>query len=499
MMMQEHQPLRVSGSKVTPDIQMDSNVTNAVRHLRQDLAAKQTENQKLTDQLNCLVSLIKRSWSGDKHATLHLSNIVGMEPPECLDVNDGRDTYPSLHLYPSPLAKARWEKNWERLTVKLLNREYLSVQQEIREYQQQYIENRQAYMDAVLQDHQQNMSRIPLHHKSDPVGEEMDANLAQYSKIAGSGVGGKFRLVQSAGYHRKLPANDAVEKMEVSLRDLVGENSSSVRFISDQALNEPRILKPSSSSASRRPLSSILTRHLPPNTYNDPGRYTQGNLFALSEMDGIKRPRPVISSTLKNGDNVRSRPRSGRFIYKSYHTEQTTEKPVFITQKNERPLKYETTHPVRSKSNSAKRRGSSADGANKRAANEVKAIPVLLTNVINASSKTVVSTPVTNSPGDDLSSMRNTENFIGDETNEDIESHHDKNDEETDNAETSNEASTKPATIRAKSAFQRRPTFIDEFAQDEQNVKDMQEDFKKTAVSLQKKLGIRDSGIVTYN
>lgn len=49
-----------------------------------------------------------------------------------------------------------------------------------------------------------------------------------------AGSKGPYRLVQSAGYQRKAPVGEVVEKMEVSLFDLMGEGYSSGSFSHDQ-------------------------------------------------------------------------------------------------------------------------------------------------------------------------------------------------------------------------------------------------------------------------
>ncbi|GFO47347.1 protein wnt [Plakobranchus ocellatus] len=108
-MSQGAQSLHISGAKVAADIQMDANASNALQHLKQQLLTYQIDNKKLSDQLNCLVSLIKRSWTGDKHALVHLSNIVGMEPPHYLNnfrSQDGSMARPNSQMCKSaPLSK----------------------------------------------------------------------------------------------------------------------------------------------------------------------------------------------------------------------------------------------------------------------------------------------------------------------------------------------------------------------------------------------------------
>ncbi|CAG5120753.1 unnamed protein product [Candidula unifasciata] len=487
MLTQANQPLLVSGLKMTADDEINSTVATSIQQMKQELAAKRAENHKLTDQVNCLISLIKRSWTGDVNAVLHLSNIVGMEPPPHLSMSAGQDARPNSQLYPATMT--RCEKHWERLTIKLLNKEYLSVQREIREYQQRHFESRQAYMDAVLQDHQQTMSRTALHRKSDlaDMMEETDSKFIRYNKAlqaVGSGAAGTFRQVQSAGQRRKVPTHNAFVNLELSLRDIVGGNPPS---------SPPRILKPSA-NAYRRPLSSLPHRRLPPNTYNDPARYSQGNVFALNENDGIKEPRAVSASSLRAGDIIRSRPRSGSNVKK--HLADQSRKPVFVTQKGERPLKYETVHPVDSKPRSAKHRGSSAGGLNTRVPGHSKVLTVSLTDVISASSKPTSSTVAVGYSEDDPNDEMNKKKELHeDKGNEDVTVDHDHSDNEI----PSSPADKPPVAVRAKSAFQRRPAFIDEYAKDEQKLNNIEEDFQKNVVNLQKKLGISDSGMVNFD
>lgn len=82
--------------------------------------------------------------------------------------------------------------------------------------------------------------------------------------------------------------------------------------------------------------------------------------------------------------------------------------------------------------------------------------------------------------------------------NEEPALHHDDNNEEIIHSGAGLSAKP-PAGSRAKSAFKRRPAFIDEFTKDEQAVRNIEEDFRKTALGLQKKLGIGDSGIISID
>lgn len=60
-------------------------------------------------------------------------------------------------------------KNWERLATRLLEKEYAAVQAEIKEQQKLYIERRQQYMDIVMQDHNDEMTRFNLQRQKNAV------------------------------------------------------------------------------------------------------------------------------------------------------------------------------------------------------------------------------------------------------------------------------------------------------------------------------------------
>lgn len=67
---------------------------------------------------------------------------------------------------------------------------------------------------------------------------------------------------------------------------------------------------------------------------------------------------------------------------------------------------------------------------------------------------------------------------------------------DTDNKDRFIDEYQKPSiTVRIRSAV-KRPECINTFAEDEQKMADMEEEFRKTALKLQKKLGIENSGLV---
>lgn len=158
-------------------------------------------------------------------------------------------------------------------------------------------------------------------------------------------------------------------------------------------------------------------------------------------------------------------------------------------------MKFETTRPVSGKPKSAKHRGSSAGGMNKRASRDARVLTVPLTDVINASSKATSSAAAVDESEDEPNEVNKKEEFQEDKGGEDFGVRNDNSDEEIQNSP----ATKPPIVVRAKSAFQRRPAFIDEYAKDEQKLNNIQDDFKKNVVNLQKKLGINDSGIVSFD
>ncbi len=53
-------------------------------------------------------------------------------------------------------------ERWERLSQRLLEREFLAVQQAIRQEQIRHLENRNKFMQEVMTSHHQDMSRYAL-------------------------------------------------------------------------------------------------------------------------------------------------------------------------------------------------------------------------------------------------------------------------------------------------------------------------------------------------
>ncbi|XP_059177221.1 uncharacterized protein LOC131956688 [Physella acuta] len=455
------------GSKLNSD--NEALAKNALLSLKQELLHYQQENKKMTDQLNCLVSLIKRSWTGDRLATVHLSKIVGLPPPPVANT-EGNVARPNSTVDFASSKKIRCEQNWERLAIKLLDREYMSVQKEISDHQQRYMENRKYYMEAILQDHHNNMAHISLHRKTEPTAEEMGKMKVPQTKTQR----GSLRRTQSAGSRKFLMAQDTVGQVEVSLRDLVGQPVMADSVVTDQMVNkEVKTITPTQNGY-RRPFSSAHKRRMPRNMYNDPNRYNQKNLFELSDDECVQRLRPVSASILKEGDIQRSRPRLSAINSGDDISENQNQ--VFLTQKQERPLKYETTRPVTAKQTSAKGRRNSSTGL-QRAKGENNQ-----TNHSNVADH-VTGAEQPGNPGE-VNENKGESNVQG---------------HKGDNAEDRETVKAKPPmSSKPKSGFPRRPKFIDDFSKDEETMKNIENEFMKNAMLLQKKLGISESGMVHF-
>ena len=172
---------------------------------------------------------------------------------------------------------------------------------------------------------------------------------------------------------------------------------------------------------------------------------------------------------------------------------------MFITQTNERPLKYETTRPILHKPKSAGNRRPPTANQGKRVSIDRR--PVLVTNG-RQNGTAMVDNGSHNNQGP--------HDYPGQEAYDYQGQGHEPRGEEgwdQDSPEgqgylpesyMDSEQSQPPLAVRVKSAHVRRPAFIDEFADDETTMINMEKDFKKTALSLQKRLGIEDSGVVFY-
>ena len=180
---------------------------------------------------------------------------------------------------------------------------------------------------------------------------------------------------------------------------------------------------------------------------------------------------------------------------------------AFVTQRNERSLKYETTRPVIAKPKSAKQARRNSTGSSTRKPplqNRGKTIGQSQpqTDLFNTTVKRIEA----GSPDRNIREMNTEEQNIDGRSIGHYKPVLDGATAQQQSPEASfledeldQSDSVKPAvSVRVKSAFTRRPGFIDEFSEDEKAMKDMEEDFKKTALSLQKRLGIDGNGVILF-
>ncbi|WAR11945.1 hypothetical protein MAR_026125 [Mya arenaria] len=214
--------------------------------------------------------------------------------------------------------------------------------------------------------------------------------------------------------------------------------------------------------------------------FDDPNRYKQGNLFdpnvifSPEMMWNKKRPSSASESSIGGGYGVRtgSRARSGSAVFL------TEEKP-------NRPLKYETTRPI-----SGKRRPLSGNPATR---GRIKSAPAR-----RAVPPTVVRKDLHSKSahdfGDDGSTEQNDElQDIGRRNSTEYNISENDFDLRSDGVESQSEVveDKPPMAVRVKKGHP-----MDKFVEDLRMVSEMEETFKKTALQLQKKLGLETSGFV---
>ncbi|CAH3046338.1 unnamed protein product [Porites lobata] len=125
-----------------------------VNNLKLELLQSQVEAQKVRDQLQCVIYLVRRAWQGDEIASVHLSNIVGVAPPK-IQRNSELGTFTAT-------PKSRALNGWARLVIGLLNRMYRDEELELRAKQLLYMRDREELLDEQLMSH-----KDVTHHQSD--------------------------------------------------------------------------------------------------------------------------------------------------------------------------------------------------------------------------------------------------------------------------------------------------------------------------------------------
>ncbi|XP_046572426.1 uncharacterized protein LOC124280515 [Haliotis rubra] len=455
--------------------QSTATLMEIISKLRQELLQSRSETQKATDSLNCLISLVKRAWQGETTATLHLANIVGAP------AQDAGETARFGQLNPGS-GKTRAVSHWERLAMKLLQREYEAVQDEIRHRQMAYLENRTKYMTEVMDSHQHDMAHynLLLHKRvqsaKGPV-EDIDKKfLRTFTKTGLNGKrppsGNRNTRSKSAGVQRSKPkAQDIVEQADMTLRELVVQTNSGMTTNT----NTSNVMSGLCDADPDR--QKVDDRYL--STYDDPQRYAQSSLFDLNAVFGPdsmqRKARPVSAAFQRERDTLRSRPRSAC----------STNGDTFITQRFERPLKYETTRPVPSRENGSQLRQRRHSGTDKQ----------------RVHSATV--RQQRRDQGHRRFSFSEAESVARDKSEEPAPVQEPQMKPESE-VSTRKQPSAEQLAARTRAAqLQQRidavtkpPPCVEQFDQELQEMSSLEKQFRQSTLQLQKKLGIDDRGLL---
>ncbi|XP_033117602.1 uncharacterized protein LOC117117401 [Anneissia japonica] len=257
----------------------------AIARMRQEVLESRAETQRVKDQLNCLILLIKRSWNGDKAATVHVSNIVGMAPPMLLmeePVNEQNEKYVP--------GKSRAYNHWAMLTLGLLNQHYKHLEVHALARAKARLESRQSYLEEQLAYHRDLVLQTKSMSFSVPVNS------------------GNFFVTE-----QKEHKNGKLAVLSKDKRPVSGKSTFHVTSTETQKEASPNDM-----------LDIILDTSSRTKTFCKPG------LFDASQVvgDRPKPKRPVSGQQQRKADSTRARPSSA------------------VVTKGERPLKSETTRPV---------------------------------------------------------------------------------------------------------------------------------------------------------
>lgn len=413
--------------------------------LKQEIQKSNAEKQALAEQLNCLILLVKRSWDGDHNASLHLSNIVGVPPPNFHHPNSPEGMTTNTPVPENERTKA--VQLWERLAIRLLEQDNMKIQQEIHHRQQLYMERRQMYMDELLESHKKEMSQLPASRSKKSL-EEVDKKFMKvYNKGSNinrpsSGTSTTQARAKSAVTRTRKDSSNGIE---LTINDILHPEHAHLRQETNTAFSG--LYK----------LDKENTRHQSHSRldYDDPDRYKPaGNLFDLDSVfgpdDQVPASKRPISAFLPNSlERQKQRPKSAG---------------VFLTQKHERQLKYDTTRPVSGKPSEKKN--------NQR---RKSAGPKLAGGLLQREQEYLNQGPVDAADSKEEGSPSNTptQQYEEEESDEDQQ----------------------PIRIKMK-AHPKRPQHVDKFCNDLQEMEEMENEFKKNTIALQKKLGIGDTGMV---
>ncbi|CAH1270065.1 Hypp4283 [Branchiostoma lanceolatum] len=334
--------------------------------LRRELVESRAETQKATDRLHTLIGLVKRAWSGDETAAVHVANIVGVAPPtfhpdraaeykgKIGTKMSGDQEERNARL--TALPKSRAVNNWALLTIRVLNREYCMLEEELRQQQHQYLHRREMFMNEQLEDKPGRVRTLSAKKRSTlgdvgslgtpsdklntapPPSPESTKPPLPHGRSPSHG-----HLYRPASGKRPTLQDDSIH----SLVDLFIEPTYSAK--KNKEVNRLRERAGSVGEDSEKYYQSFSERYP-----------KQPDLYSANEILE-QRKRPVSAKELKEKDAMRARPKSGVKQQDKNKSEmpdkaRPSSAQVFLTQKREsNPVLTKNELKENKKSNTAKR------------------------------------------------------------------------------------------------------------------------------------------------
>ncbi|XP_077983390.1 uncharacterized protein LOC144438222 isoform X2 [Glandiceps talaboti] len=314
-----------------------------IARMRQEVLESKAETQRVQDQLNCLIHLVKRAWIGDSAAAIHVAHIVGVAPPNIATKETENDLV-AMQLEPRP----RVINNWAMLTIGLLNRYYKELERQAEEEAKLHLTRRIDYLEELMIHHRSLLTDMPRQSVK-TVGDIDRQFIAQrvrdQKQREAEEKDKQFKRRTPVHHHLYRPAS-AQTATNNSLGAVTGTSTSMDQYSVDEDLIDLFLQPPMSNYAfkdSRNKVTNGTSRTRNPDRFAQPGIFDAGELIP----DREKAKRPASAKVQQQSDNLRARPKSA------------------VLPKSERPLKYETTRPVSAKaaSTTATTRAKSAKGS----------------------------------------------------------------------------------------------------------------------------------------
>ncbi|XP_077983389.1 uncharacterized protein LOC144438222 isoform X1 [Glandiceps talaboti] len=336
-----------------------------IARMRQEVLESKAETQRVQDQLNCLIHLVKRAWIGDSAAAIHVAHIVGVAPPNIATKETENDLV-AMQLEPrgkkesvafiteghmrvtTHITQPRVINNWAMLTIGLLNRYYKELERQAEEEAKLHLTRRIDYLEELMIHHRSLLTDMPRQSVK-TVGDIDRQFIAQrvrdQKQREAEEKDKQFKRRTPVHHHLYRPAS-AQTATNNSLGAVTGTSTSMDQYSVDEDLIDLFLQPPMSNYAfkdSRNKVTNGTSRTRNPDRFAQPGIFDAGELIP----DREKAKRPASAKVQQQSDNLRARPKSA------------------VLPKSERPLKYETTRPVSAKaaSTTATTRAKSAKGS----------------------------------------------------------------------------------------------------------------------------------------